>query len=171
MKKIILFLFAILLSGSIYAQQGDLSFGVKGSYVTVYKDLLYGLDLSYHIADPLEISISQLINPSVTKEDEFNSEYDEKLGLYSTNLDLRYYLLLQRSWATGPILGGQYLFVKNKESDIYNINAFGFNIGWHLRINLTDHLKINGSWRYTNGQDETSHHAFSLGLCYTINLF
>ena len=160
---------AVLLSVSVYAQQGDLSFGVKGSYITVYKDFLYGVDLSYHLLDPLEISLSQMINPSVTKKEDYMP--DEKLGLYSTNLDLRYYLIYQRSWGSGPILGGQYLFVKSKEDSIYNINSFGFNIGWHLRVNLNDNFRLNGNWRYTNGQDETSHHAFSLGLSYTFNIF
>ena len=169
MKKVLFVLLVVLMSGSMYAQQGDLSVGAKGSYLTVYKDILYGIDLSYHLTDPLEISLSQMINPSITKKEEFYP--DEKLGLYSTNLDLRYYMVLQESWASGPIIGGQYLHVKDKENDIYNINSFGFNVGWSLRINLTEKLKVNGSWRYTSGQDDTSHHAVSLGVCYTFNVF
>lgn len=169
MKKVLLFVFAGLLSCSAFAQQGDFSVGAKGSYITVYKDFLYGLDISYHLTDQLELSLSELINPSVTKKEEY---YDpEHLGLYSTNLNIRYYLLLQESWATGPMIGGQYLYVKDKDNSIYDIKSVGFNIGWIARFNITDNLKMSGSWRYTNGKDQTSHHAFTVGVSYCFNVF
>jgi hypothetical protein len=169
MKKILVFLTVVLLSASVYAQQGDLSFGAKGSYLTDYKNIIYGLDLSYHLTDPLEISLSQMINPSIIKKEDYMR--DQKLGLYSTNLDFRYYLIYQRYWGSGPIIGGQYLYVKDKENEIYNINSFGVNIGWHLRVNINDNLRVSGSWKYSSGQDETSYNAYSLGLCYTLNIF
>lgn len=169
MKKTFLVLFCALVSLGAYSQSGDLSFGARGAYITYYKDFLYGLDFSYHLADPLEVNLSGMLNPSVTKKEDYMP--DEKLGLYSTSLDVRYYLLLQRTWGTGPSIGGQYLFVKSKENSIYDIHAAGFNIGWHLRISLTENLKMNGGWRYTSSKDDTSHHAFYLGLCYTLNVF
>ena len=172
MKKITLILFVALVSNVVYAQQGDFSAGVKGSYLTNYKNLLYGLDLSYHLSDPLEVSLSYMMNPSVTIKDEDGfSIFDAHYGLYSANLDLRYYLLHQRTWATGPILGGQYLYRKDKIDDYANDKEFGFNIGWRLRISLTDNLNVNGSWRYTNFKELPDYHAFSIGLCYTTNLF
>ncbi|GHT08819.1 hypothetical protein FACS189426_05380 [Bacteroidia bacterium] len=172
MKKIFFILTLTLVSLSVYSQKGDLAVGLKGGYVhsiEYYSDILYGLDVAYHITDPFEIAFTGLLNPSAS----YTNYKDEKqkLSVYSTNLDLRLYLLMQREWATGPVLGGQYLVINNKTTgDKEFINKIGFNLGWHLRINVSDNLKLNGGWRYTNVKDEgfdASHHFFYAGLAYT----
>jgi opacity protein-like surface antigen len=170
MKKIVFVLLLVFSSWNIYAQQGDLSVGVKSGYVTKYEDLLYGLDLAYQFNEPFEIAFTGLMNPNISLEDEFLG-VKNKLSLYSANLDLRIYLIPQRSWATGPVLGAQYLSVNNKTIDFDSYNVLGFNIGWHIRANITDNLKINGGWRYTNAKEGASHNFFYAGLTYTFELF
>jgi opacity protein-like surface antigen len=174
MKKIVFVLFMAFFTISSYAQVGDLTVGATGGYVTQYKDGMYGLNLSYHLSDPLEVSFTGLMNPNITLTDEFNKNIKEKLNVYSLNLDLRYYMLLMQDWGTGPALGYQYLIVKDKSSNslaLGDFNASGFNIGWHARFNITDNLKIMGGWRYTMASEEARHHFIYLGIGYTFNLF
>jgi opacity protein-like surface antigen len=170
MKKALFILSLVVLSLNAYSQQGNLSVGAKGGYATKFQDVLYGVDLAYHLTDPFEIAFTGLMNPNVKlKDDLFNKE--DKLSVYSANLDLRLYLLMQRSWATGPALGGQYLSINAKEDDYYSHNVVGFNIGWHFRANISDNMKVNAGWRYTNAKEETSYNYFYVGLAYTFELF
>ncbi len=174
MKKIFLLLFVVILSASSYGQAGDLFVGAKGGYVTSYKDLLYGFDVAYHLADPLEISFTGLMNPDMKVDDEIDGK--SKISLYSANLDMRYYLLLQRTWGMGPALGGQYMYLNKKvlnspTNEEYSSQPLGFNIGWHMRFNLTENVKVNGGWRYTTANKDASHHLIYIGLGYTFNLF
>jgi opacity protein-like surface antigen len=175
MKKVFFILTLAFVSLSVYSQKGDLAVGLKGGYVyspNYYSDALYGLDVAYHIADPFEIVFTGLMNPNVSYKNEWGDKY--KLSVYSANLDLRLYLLMQRDWATGPALGGQYLVINNKTTDYAGVNTLGFNLGWHLRINVSDNLKINGGWRYTNAKDDgldVSHNYFYAGLAYTFSLY
>jgi opacity protein-like surface antigen len=177
MKKAIFILFAAILSVSAYAQRGDLTVGLKGGYVNstkYYKDILYGTDIAYHLSDYLELAFTGLINPNVKWS-------DSKLAVYSGSLDFRLYLIHQREWGMGPALGGQYLVVDNKTNKYGPDKSLGFNLGWHIRASLTDNLKINGGWRYTNAKVKSndehysdfdmSHHFFYLGLAYTFELF
>lgn len=177
MKKAIFILVAAILSIHAYAQRGDLAVGLKGGYVNstkYYKDILYGIDIAYHLSDPLEVAFTGLINPSVKWS-------DSKLAVYSSNLDFRFYLIRQREWGMGPALGGQYLIVDNKTNKYGPDKSLGFNLGWHIRASLTDNLKINGGWRYTNAKVKSndehysdfdmSHHFFYLGLAYTFELY
>ena len=178
MKKLFLLLLTTACSFGAFAQIGDFSVGATGGYLTKYKDLLYGLNASYHITDPLELSFTGLMNPSMTEEITTlpGEDFSRKIKMYSANFDIRYYMVLQRDWATGPFIGGQYTYLgktdmNSVQQDKYKSNVAGFNIGWHLRINLTDHLKINGGWRYTSANENASHHLFYLGLGYTFNIF
>ena len=187
MKKTILILLLAVLSVHSYSQKGDLTVGAKGGYAyspNYYKGVLYGIDVAYHISYPLEIAFTGLLNPSISYEDINNDK--KKLAVYSTNMDFRLYLIHQREWATGPALGGQYYIINvkdAKDNDLVTYKALGFNIGWHLRIDLTDNIKINGGWRYTNAKDkdktkwwssdssfDISHHLFYLGIAYTFEL-
>jgi hypothetical protein len=173
MKKItfivLLFVFFTIKS---YAQAGDLQFGIQGGYATLYKDPLFGLNASYDFSDMFQTSFTGLFNPAVKRKDEFNSAYDEKLGLYSLNLDTRFLIINQRVWAMGPSLGAQYLIAKY-ENSLGNYNALCFNIGWHVRTNITDNLRLSGGWRYTNTKEsiKASHHFFYIGIGYAFNLF
>ena len=184
MKKTVFILLLGILSIPGYSQKGDLTVGAKGGYVyspTYFKDILYGIDVSYHLSDPLEIAFTGLLNPNITSYKNIKDE-KKQLAAYSANLDFRLYLLHQREWATGPALGGQYYIVDDKTENLGAYKALGFNIGWHARINLTDYVKINGGWRYTNAKakdrsswDENStldisHHLFYLGIAYTFEL-
>jgi opacity protein-like surface antigen len=179
MKKLFLFLFMVICSFGAFAQSGDLFVGATGGYITNYKDLLYGLNASYHVSDPLEISFTGLINPNIKEEGDNVIAGDntaKKIKMYSVNLDARFYMVLQRNWATGPSIGGQYTYLDKKylystTNEQYKINAAGFNIGWHLRCNITDNIKINGGWRYTSANSDASHHLFYVGIGYTFNLF
>lgn len=170
MKKCLFILLLTIVSISVYSQRGDLAVGIKGGYITSYKDILYGADIAYHIADPLEIAFTGLLNTNMTLEDEFDSSIKDKLSMYSFNLDARYYLLLQRTWGTGPALGAQYFTVKNKTQDFID-NVWGFNIGWHIRGNITESLRLNGGWRYTNASEDFRYHYIYAGITYTFSLY
>ena len=178
MKKLFLLLFTTVCSLGAFAQTGDLSVGATGGYITKYKGLMYGFNVGYHVTDPLEFNFSGLMNPNMTEKIIYSSIdiTSREIKMYSTNLDIRYYMMLQREWATGPFIGGQYSYLDRKDSDSdeniqYKHNIAGFNVGWHLRINLTDNLKINGGWRYTMANQNASHHVLYLGLGYTFNMF
>jgi opacity protein-like surface antigen len=186
MKKIIFVLLLGALSMQAYSQKGDLTVGAKGGYVyspNYYKDILYGVDVAYHLSDPLEIVFTSMMNPSINSYTNINNE-KKKLAAYSTSLDFRLYLIHQETWATGPALGGQYYIVDDKGINLGANKAWGFNLGWHVRVNLTDNLKLNGGWRYTNAKAKDSNHwwssdnnkfdmsynLFYLGIGYTFEL-
>ena len=183
MKKTVFILLLAVLSVQAYSQKGDLTIGAKGGYVLsteYYKGILYGIDVAYHLSDPLEIAFTGLLNPNISYEN--INKTKKKLAAYSANMDFRLYLIHQREWATGPALGGQYYIVDDKTENLGAYKALGFNIGWHIRANLTDNVKINGGWRYTNAKakDHTSwrddapfdisHHLLYLGIAYTFEL-
>ena len=184
MKKIVLILLLAIASIHAFSQKGDLTVGIKGGYAlstSYYKGVLYGIDAAYHISNPLEIAFTGLMNQNISYEDILEKKKD--LSAYSANLDLRLYLIHQREWATGPALGGNYYIVNNKTDNLGADKTLGFNIGWHLRVNLTDNAKINGGWRYTNAKVkdksiywsdnasfDMSHHLIYLGVAYTFEL-
>lgn len=166
----IFFLFVFVLSN--YAQRsGDLYFGLKGGYVSSYKDALFGAQASYCVTDPLELSLSFLTNPSIKLDEGAASS---KVGIYSMNVDMNYYVLLQRTWAMGPSLGGQYMRV-NQKFDTSGIedsgDEFGFNLGWYMRYNWTENLNLNGGWRYSFMTHDSGYHLFYIGLGYAFNVF
>jgi len=188
MKKTGFILLLVVLSIQTYSQRGDLSVGVKGGFLVsteYYKDFLYGIDVAYHLNDPIEVAFTGLMNPNISSYKNYQDK-EQKLAAYSANLDFRVYLVRVRDWAnfaTGPALGGQFYLVNNKTANLGADKALGFNIGWHARINLTDNVKVNGGWRYTNAKtkDRTnwwndslsfdmSHHFFNLGIAYTFEL-
>ncbi|MDR0680430.1 MAG: hypothetical protein LBG15_01060, partial [Dysgonamonadaceae bacterium] len=67
MKKIIFILLPIFFAAGLHAQtrSGDLTVGARGAYISIYKSLTYGLDVSYQITNPLEISLSGMLNPDI----------------------------------------------------------------------------------------------------------
>jgi len=186
MKKTVFILLLAILSVQAYSQKGDLTVGAKGGYVYsphYYNGSMYGFDVAYNISDPFEIVFTGMMNPNVpyvSKDNSGNSNY--KLAVYSANIDFRLYLIHQQTWATGPALGGQYYIVNNMTNNTYNSKALGFNIGWHVKVNLTDNLQLNGGWRYTNAKakntanwwdDSTtdiSYNLFYLGVAYSFEL-
>ncbi|MDR1436863.1 MAG: porin family protein [Candidatus Symbiothrix sp.] len=170
MKKPVFFLLCIACSFASYAQAGDTSVGLLGGYDTQYKDGMYGLNISYHLIDQAEVGFTGLFNPNISQTDEFNRTKVENLSLYSLNLDLRYYLLLTRSWGMGPFLGGQHLIVQNKEYSYKDFSVFGFNIGWHIKANITEEIKLTTGWRYTMANEGIKHHCIYLGIGYTFSL-
>jgi opacity protein-like surface antigen len=169
MKKVFIILALAIVSLNVYSQKGDLSVGLKGGYMSYYKDALYGLDIAYHVSDPLELAFTGLMNSKISWKNEISGVTND-LSIYSTNLDLRLYLLMLNSFAMGPALGGQYFMVESKTDNLINTNVLGFNMGWHVRANVTDNLKINGGWRYTNAKDDLSHHFVYLGVAYAFDL-
>ncbi|MDR1526556.1 MAG: porin family protein [Dysgonamonadaceae bacterium] len=172
MKKAIVILGLVFSAAvQVHAQAGDLYGGLQGGYATYYKAPLYGLNLSYNISDPLQISLTGLMNPNIIKAVDYNHTLKENLQLYSTNLDIRLFLINMEMWATGPTLGGQYLYINKKDNLLGPDNLFGFNIGWHLQINMTDNLRINGGWRYSSIKDSDSYNLFYIGIGYAFNLF
>ena len=171
MKKAIIIIGLVFFSIQSYAQAGDLHFGLQGGYATYYKAPLYGLNISYDIANPLQISLTGLMNPRFIKSVDYNHELKESLQLYSANLDVRLFLINMESWATGPSLGGQYMYINKKDNILGPDHLFGFNLGWHLRINITDNLSINGGWRYSSMKDSDSYSLFYVSIGYAFNLF
>ena len=182
MKKAIIILGLVFFSMQSYAQAGDLYFGLQGGYATYYKAPLYGLNISYDIANPLQVSLTGLMNPSFTTTTEWTLAggekkiVKEKWELFSVNLDARLFLINMESWATGPSLGAQWLSYKFTTSDNSisfgdDDNLLGFNIGWHLRINITDNLRASGGWRFSNMKESDNYNLFYLSIGYAFNLF
>jgi opacity protein-like surface antigen len=169
-RRLVLAALFICFTISSYAQVGDLFVGAQGGFNTRYSDGMYGLNISYHLVDPIEVSFTGLLNPNISLTDELDHSV-EKLNVYSLNLDMRYYMLLMRSWGMGPALGYQHLIVKNKDVPIGDFSASGFNIGWHMRFNITDELKITSGWRYTMAAEDARHHYIYLGIGYTFSLY
>jgi len=165
MKKTVLILFFAGLTVSAFSQMGDLSVGLKSGYTTGYNNFLYGFDAAYNLTGSLEVAFTGVMNPNISLKDDWSS-VTNKLSVYSGNLDARLYLLSSRTWGIGPALGGQYLSVKNKTNEYGTFNVFGFNIGVHGKVNITDHLLINGGWRYTNAKEDASYNFFYLGIAY-----
>jgi opacity protein-like surface antigen len=176
-KAVVLLLLAFVGIHASYGQAGDLYGGLEAGYTTYYKAPLYGLNLSYNIKDPLQISLTGLMNTGITKPVDYNHMLNEKLKLYSANLDARLFLINLESWATGPSLGVQYLhkdktyLLENNRKEFYSDNLIGFNFGWHLKINLTDNVRVNAGWRYSSIKDDESYNIFYLGIGYAFNLF
>jgi len=191
MKKITFILLLALLSIQAYSQRkGDLTVGTKGGFVyspmnLKYNGVLYGIDVAYSLSDPLEVVFTGMMNPSVPRDSipDKNNPHPGKefLSVYSTSLDFRLYLINQREWGIGPALGGQYYIVNNKSNKLDANKAFGFNLGIHGRVNLTDNLVLNGGWRYTNAKTKASkifsdlkfdmsYNLFYLGVAYTFEL-
>jgi len=188
MKKIIFISLLTILCVQAYPQmqKGDLTVGLKGGYVYsphYYDDSQYGFDVAYNISDPFEIVFTGMMNPNISyllKDNSGNKNYN--LAVYSANLDFRLYLIHMQTWATGPALGGQYYIVNNTTNSVYNSKALGFNLGWHVRVNLTDNLQLNGGWRYTNAKakntanwwdDSTtdiSYNLFYIGVAYSFQI-
>jgi hypothetical protein len=171
MKNFVFALLSMCFSLASYAQVGDTFLGLQGGYNSQYKDGMYGLNISHHFLDQAEASFTGLLNPSISLSDTYP---EDNLKVYSLSLDLRYYLMLMRSWGMGPVLGYQHLFVQYKEKPWCDFNASGFNIGWHLRGNLTDEIKLMGGWRYTmanKSSEDTKHHYIYLGFGYTFSLY
>ena len=181
MKKVFFVLLLILAASfnKAQAQAGDLHIGAVGGYQSFYKSPVYGLNLSYDISTPLQVSVTSLANFGFTQKDEFNQAEDRKLKIFSHNLDFRLFLINLETWAMGPSLGCEYLVERGEKQvvdgevfdSLRDFNAFGFNVGWHLRVNVTDNLRLNGGWRYTSSQEEASRNTFYLGLGYAFNLY
>jgi len=187
MKKTALALLFAVLSISAFSQKGDLTVGAKGGYVLStadlqYNNILYGFDVAYHLSDPLEIAFTGLMNSNISHKisnPNYNSKepisksnqenLTENLAVYSANIDFRLYLIHQQSWGTGPALGGQYYIVDNKTANLGADKALGFNIGWHFRVNITDNLKLNAGWRYTNAKSKDKTHWWDSGSNYDIS--
>jgi hypothetical protein len=165
MKKTVLILLLAGLATHAFSQMGDLSVGLKSGYTTGYDNLLYGFDAAYNLTGSLEVAFTGVMNPNISLKDDW-SGITNKLSVYSGNLDARLYLISSHTFGIGPALGGQYLSVKNKTNEYGTFNVFGFNIGIHGKFNLTDHLQVNGGWRYTNAKEDASYHFFYLGVAY-----
>jgi hypothetical protein len=176
MKKILLALVLGLSATQLYAQAGDLTVGALGGYETHYDGGLYGVNLSYGLNQMMEVNLSGLYGNNLKEKDEFVPGY-WKTKLYSANLDIRFLILNFEALAMGPAIGGQYLRANYTQSPAANdpslrdYNAKGFNIGWHVRANLTDEIRLNGGWRYTSATESADYHFFYVGLGYAFNLF
>ena len=173
MKKTIFVLLLLMCFGmKSYSQKGDLYSGLQAGFATEYKAFLYGLNFAYDFSDLLQVSLSGLMNPSIKKEDGFNSAYDRTLSLTSVNLDTRIFMVNQGLWAMGPSLGAQYLSINEKDNILGDYNTWGFNIGWHLRISVSENMRASLGWRYTSAQESVAnHHFFYLSVGYAFNLF
>jgi opacity protein-like surface antigen len=172
MKKTVLILLFAVLTVHAFSQVGDLTVGLKEGYATYYKNMFHGFDVAYNLTGSLEIAFTGLMNPNISYKDTYETAFpNRKFSVYSGNLDARLYLITTRSWGIGPALGGQYYSQKEttKDKPIKNgsFNVFGFNIGVHGKINITDNLLINGGWRYTNAKNEPAKYSlFYLGVAY-----
>jgi len=178
MKKIGVFIFlCCIVSLSAVAQQaGDVYIGLKGGYISSYKEAMAGFRTSYNLTDPFEISLSLFMNPKIKQtEGEGDYKLSSETKLYTFNLNMHYYVMLQETWAMGPTLGGQYFMAeqsyKEKEALNEKDNCWGLNVGWHLRYDVANHWTVNGGWKYSAVTDDNSYHSFYLGLGYRFNLF
>ncbi|MDR0686944.1 MAG: porin family protein [Dysgonamonadaceae bacterium] len=168
MKKIFISLLLATVTLTSHAQK--LSVGIKPGYVKMdgynLSGMNYGIEAGYQFGYALETNICGLYGPNL-----ISSLTDNNFSLLSASLDMRFYLIQQETWGTGPVIGGQYFVLKNKSSELYGTdNLPGFNLGWHARAFLTDNLQLNGGWRYTNAKTNHTYHLFYLGLAWTFDL-
>ncbi len=175
-KKLLLLATLITFTVCIYAQQGDLTVGARGAYITNYKDFLFGLRTGYHLTDPLEVNFSFLMSPEIKLEDPSDALNDSKVKMYTFDLNLCYYIIMNRTWGMGPALGGEYGIVDNHFYNVRNPytendNYWAFNVGWQLKYNITENIKLDGGWKYSAATQDMTHHTFYLGVGYTFNLF
>ena len=173
MKRLVFAAFFVLFTLGAGSQRiGDWYIGADAGYITNYKDIVYGARSTYNITEPLEVGASFLMNPVIKSKDPGGEQSEGKWLSY--NLDLTYYALMQYGWSMGPSIGGQYLdySVKYKTAVVHDketFSAFAFNVGWRLRFDLSDKIKLTGGWRYSTGQDDTSYHLFYIGVGYCVN--
>lgn len=171
MKKTLVFLLLAFFSVKSYAQAGDLFIGAQGGYITHYNAPMYGLNVSYDISNPLQISFTGLMNPDITRKDALTATGKIKNSLYSANLDARFFFLNLESFSAGISLGAQYLHNKETIWMENNYNTLGVNIGCHVRANLTDNLRLTGGWRYSTLKDSESYNLFYVGIGYAFNVY
>lgn len=170
MKKILLILLLVVGSMSVSAQKGDLNVSALGGYLSTYSGFLYGLNASYHLSDPWEASFSALINPNMTSR-EFGGKRETDYKSFSA--DIRLYMIRLAAISTGPALGVQYNHLKHmsvSDGFGFNENLWGVNIGWHLRADVSENIKVNLGWRYTSATDDSSFNLFYVGLGYTFQI-
>jgi hypothetical protein len=170
MKKAIFILGLFFFTIQSYAQQGYLHLGLQGGYATYYKAPLYGLNISYDASKAVQISLTGLMNPKIIKPVDFNRDLMEQMALYSANLDVRLLLINMESWSTGPAIGAQYMYLNKKDNIFGTANLFGFNVGWHIRINITENLCATGGWRYSSMKNSDSYNVFYAGIGYAFSL-
>ncbi|MDR1562987.1 MAG: hypothetical protein LBS54_07935 [Dysgonamonadaceae bacterium] len=170
MKKLFVSLLFVAVMLPLSAQK-NLSVGVKPGYVKMngynLSGMQYGVEASYQFGYAVELALSGLYGPNLS-----SSYTGNDYSLFSAGLDLRFYLIQQEIWGTGPVLGGQYFSLKNEnKSEVYGAdNLPGFNLGWHGRVFLSDNLQLNAGWRYTNAKTDHAYHLFYLGLAFTFDL-
>jgi hypothetical protein len=169
MKKIFA---AILLAGVSIgaAAQNGLTVGAQGGYMTYYKDMTYGINLTYDVSTPFQLSLTGLMSPKISRPDEFNANKKNTNELFSLNLDARFLLINLESFATGPSVGAQWLHNKETITFPETYNNLGVNIGWHVQANLTDNIRLTGGWRYSTLKGSESYNLFYLGLGYCFYL-
>jgi hypothetical protein len=158
-------------AATLPSQSQKLSAGLKPGYMKMngynLSGIQYGAEVAYQFGYAVEAVVSGMYGPNL------QSSYTKNdYSMFSAGLDLRFYLIQQESWGTGPLIGGQYFSLQNKnKSELYGAdNLPGFNLGWHARVYLTDNLQLNGGWRYTNAKTEHTYHLFYLGLAWTFDL-
>ncbi|MDR1371731.1 MAG: hypothetical protein LBJ17_01195 [Dysgonamonadaceae bacterium] len=170
MKRILFTLVLVSIALSAYSQK-NLSLGIKSGYSRMngynLKGMQYGVDVAYQFGYAIEAAVTGIYSPALPSS---YTGYD--YSLLSASLDLRFYLIQQEIWGTGPAIGGQFFSLKNKNEEYGADNLPGFNLGWHARVFITDdrNLQLNGGWRYTNAQTEHAYHLFYLGLAYTLDI-
>ena len=171
MRSLTFAIFLLLFTLGVNAQRaGDWSIGADAGYVSYYKDIVYGARTTYSVTEPLEFSASFLMNPALKSKDPAGDKSEGKW--FSYNIDWTYYALMQRVWSMGPTIGGQYLDYNVKyKFDQDTFKAFAFNVGWRIRLDLSDNIKMTGGWRYSTGQDDTGYHLFYVGVGYCFNFY
>ncbi|MDR0547097.1 MAG: porin family protein [Dysgonamonadaceae bacterium] len=170
MKKIALILFLGFFALKSFAQAGDLTIGAQGGYITYYKNALYGLNLSYAPSDPLQLSLSSILNPKIIRADALNPNGQIENSLFALNLDARFLILNFDSWAVGPSVGVQYLHNKEKIMLENTYDRIGVNLGVYAKVNLTENLRLGGGWQYSSLKDSESYNMFYLSLGWAFNL-
>ncbi|MDR1682059.1 MAG: hypothetical protein LBS25_01520 [Candidatus Symbiothrix sp.] len=170
MKKIICVALLGFFALKSFAQAGDLTVGAQGGYITYYKNFLYGLNLSYAPSGPLQLTLSGVMNPNITRPDKWDPNRQIKNALYSLNLDARFLLLDFGTFATGPSVGVQYMHNIQEISFPVTYNAYGANLGWHVKFNLTDYLRFGGGWQYSTMKNSSSYNMFYASLGWAFNV-
>ncbi len=174
MKKILFLVLLTLVVVYSYAQKGDLYIGGQGDYITMYKDFGFGIRGGYNFSDPFQVNLIYTMTPTISMEN--SGAPDDKAQLYNMDLNLNYYILNNKSWGMSPVVGLNYLIEKmdwlswaipTKEIN----NLFGLNLGWDIKYNVTEAVRLHGSWKYSILKDDHSHHTFSLGIGYYFNVF
>lgn len=141
MKKLIVLLFAVIVSVGVKAQtqQGESSFGINMGYGFDSKNAILGIDYRYCVTDEFRLtpSISHFVK-------------NDGHSTWAIDLNAHYVVKLSDMFGFYPLGGLSLSFWKFDAGHDYNYNKtrFGANIGLGAEVYATDQISVGLEAKY-----------------------